>query len=61
MAHQPLAVGTTAVQPHHLGVGGSLINEHQPSRIKYTLFSHPAPPGASYVRALLLSRAQRFF
>jgi hypothetical protein len=54
-------VGATAVQPHHLGVGRGLINEHQPSRIKHALFSHPAPLGARYVRALLLRRAQRFF
>jgi len=29
-----LAVGATAVRPHHLGVGRSLINEHQPSRVR---------------------------
>jgi hypothetical protein len=30
------------VQPHHLGIGGSLIDEHQPGRIEQALFVHPA-------------------
>ena len=61
MAHQPRAAGAPAIQPHHLGVGGRLIDEHQPGRVKHALFSHPAPPGPRYVGALLLRRAQGFF
>jgi hypothetical protein len=60
-AHQPLTAGTAAIQPHHLGVGGCLIDEHQPGRVKQALFSHPAPPGARHVGAFLLRRAQGFF
>lgn len=61
MPHQPLGANATAVQPHHLGVGRSLINEDQSGRIKHALFSHPAPPRPCYVRAFLLGRAQGFF
>jgi hypothetical protein len=57
MIHQPLAADATAVKPHHLGVGGSLIDEHQRGRIKQTLFAHPASACPRYVRALLLRRA----
>src|ERR1700749_3753223 len=60
MIHQPLAADATAVKPHHLGVGGSLIDEHQRGRIKQTLFAHPASACPRYVRALLLRRAQAF-
>jgi ProP effector len=59
--HQPLAACATAVKPHHLGVGGSLVDEHQPGRIKQTLFAHPASACPRYVRTLLLRRAQAFF
>ena len=58
---QPLAACATAVKPHHLGVGGSLVDEHQPGRIKQTLFAYPASACLRYVRALLLRRAQAFF
>ena len=34
MVHQSLAAGATAVQPHHLRIGGSLIDEHQPGWIE---------------------------
>jgi hypothetical protein len=61
MAHEPLAAGATTMQPHHLGVGRGLINEHQPGRLKHALFSHPATPCARHVRAFLLRRAQSFF
>jgi hypothetical protein len=60
MAHQPLAAGATAVQPHHLGIGESLIDKKQPGRIKQALFAHPASACPSHVCALLLRRAQSF-
>ena len=44
MPNQPLAAGATAAQPYHLGVGGCLVDEHQPGRVKHALFSHPPPP-----------------
>jgi hypothetical protein len=49
------------MQPHHLGIGGCLIDEHQPGRVKHALFSHPASPRLRHVCALLLRRAQAFF
>ncbi len=61
MVDQSLAAGATAVQPHHPGIGGSLIDEDQPGWIKQTLFAHPASACSRYVRALLLGRAQSFF
>jgi hypothetical protein len=59
--HQSLAAGATAVQPHHLGIGRGLIDEHQPGRIEQALFAHPTSACPRYVRALLLCRAQTFF
>jgi hypothetical protein len=40
MIHQSLAADASAMQPHHLGIGGCLIDEHQPGRVKHALFSH---------------------
>src|SRR5437764_2627890 len=60
-ADQALAAPATAAQPHHLGIGGGLVDEHKVRRIKYALFSHPAPACPRDVRALLLRRAQAFF
>jgi hypothetical protein len=48
--------GPTAAQPHHLGIGGSLVDEDQVGRIKHALFSHPALARSRHVRALLLRR-----
>jgi hypothetical protein len=42
MIHQSLAAGAPTMQPHHLGIGGCPIDEHQPGRVKHALFSHPA-------------------
>ena len=58
---QPLATRSTAAQPHHRGVGGGLVDEHQPRRVKHALVAHPAAAGAGHVRALLLHRVQSFF
>src|SRR5262245_20217079 len=60
-ADQPLAARATAAQPHHLGIGGSLVDEDQVGRIKHALFSHPALARSRHVRALLLRRVQAFF
>jgi hypothetical protein len=59
--HQLLAAGATAVKPHHLGIGRSLIDEHQPGRIEQALFAHPASACLCHVGALLLGRPQGFF
>ena len=58
---QALAAPATAAQPHHLGIGGGLVDEHKVRRIKHALFSHPASPRARHIRALLFGRAQAFF
>src|SRR6516164_4517237 len=42
-ANQALTARATTAQPHHLGIGGGLVNEDQPGGIKHALFSHPAP------------------
>ena len=36
MIHQSLAADAPAMQPHHLGIGGCLIDEHQPGRVNRT-------------------------
>ena len=61
MIDQPNAARAAAARPHHGGVGRGLVDEHQTGRVKHALFSHPAPPGAGHVRALLLRRVQSFF
>src|SRR5215470_20288197 len=60
-ANQALAARATTAQPHHLGIGGSLIDEDQTGGIKHALFSHPAPARPRHARALLLRCAQAFF
>src|SRR6516162_583629 len=60
-ANQALTARATTAQPHHLGIGGGLVNEDQPGGIKHALFSHPAPARPRHVRALLLRCAQAFF
>src|SRR6516164_57229 len=60
-ANQALAARATTTQPHHLGIGGGLVDEDQSSGIKHALFSHPAPARPRHVRALLLRCAQAFF
>ena len=39
----------TTTQPHHLGIGGGLVDEDQSSGIKHALFSHPAPARPSLI------------
>src|SRR6266481_5834885 len=53
-ANQALSARATTTQPHHLGIGGGLVDEDQSSGIKHALFSHPAPARPRHVRALLL-------
>src|ERR1700756_5504766 len=60
-ANQALAARATTTQPHHLGIGGGLVDEDQSSGIKHALFSHPAAARPRHVRALLLRCAQAFF
>src|SRR5260370_28102840 len=57
-ADQSLAAWATAAQPHHLGIGGGLVDKHQPGRIKPALLSNPASACASDVGSLLFRRAQ---
>src|SRR5262245_35120953 len=59
-ANQALTARATTAQPHHLGIGGGLVNEDQPGGIKHALFSHPAPARPRHVRALLLRCVQAF-
>ncbi len=54
VVHQSLATDATAVQASHPGIGGSLIDEHQPRRIKHALVSHPASPRTRHAAALLI-------
>jgi hypothetical protein len=60
-ADQALAAPAAAAQPHHLGIGGILVDEHKVRRIKHALFSDPAPARSRHIRALLLRRAPAFF
>ena len=60
-ADQAFAARASATQPHHFGIGGGLVDEHQPGRIKHGLLSFPAPARPGDVLAFLLRRAQAFF
>ena len=57
----PVASWTAAIGARHIGVHGRLINKDKVGRIKQPLLAHPAPAGASNVRALLLAGVQHFF
>jgi hypothetical protein len=61
LGRSALAAQATAVQPHHLRIGGGLVDEHKMLRIKHALFSHPAPARLFLIRAPLLRRAKAFF
>ena len=61
VAVQSRAPQTTASQPNHLGGCGSLVNKHQPGRLKHALLSMPALSRAGHVRPVLLRGAQAFF
>ena len=58
---QPFTAGAAAPQPHHLGAGGSFVDEHQSGRIEHELFSPPASACEGHVRPLLLRGVQAFF
>src|SRR5258708_29667703 len=45
----------------HLGGDRSLINKHQPGRIKHALLSDPAPARPGHVGAMLFCRPQTLF
>jgi hypothetical protein len=60
MADQAFAARATAAQPDHFSVGGGLVDEYQPGRIKHGLLSFPAPARPGDVPAPVLRRAQAF-
>ena len=60
MADEPIAAQATAAKPQHFGISSGLVDEHQPSRIKRTLLSYPAPACQRHVGYLLLGRPQAF-
>src|SRR5262245_54612604 len=60
-ADQSLTARATAAQPHHLGIGGGLVEKHQSGRIKPALLSNPASARAGDVGAFLFRRAQTLF
>src|SRR2546430_11847876 len=59
-ANPALAARATTSQPHHLGIGGGLVDEDQSSGIKHALFSHPAPARRA-TSARSCSAARRLF
>ena len=52
---------TATPKPHHLGGDRSLVNKHQPGRIKHALLSDPAPARPGHVGAMLFCRPQTLF
>ena len=57
---QSFAAAATALQPHHVGAGSSLIDKHQPGGVKHTLLSDPAPAYPGDIRSFLFRRAPAF-
>ena len=60
-ANQALAAHATTTHPHHFRIGGGLVDEDQPGRVKQAPLPHPAPTRPRHVGALLLRRPQAFF
>ena len=54
----PRTLATT--HPHHFRIGGGLVDEDQPGRVKQAPLPHPAPTRPRHVGALL-SAARRLF
>src|ERR1700681_3311543 len=52
---------TATPKSHHPGGDRSLVNKHQPGRIKHALLSNPAPARPGHVGALLFCRPQTLF
>lgn len=59
--NHPLAAWSAAIEPHHVGTDGSLIDKDQMGGVKQALLSNPAPPCPSHVRPLPFGCLQAFF
>jgi hypothetical protein len=57
----PLAPGSTAAQPGHVGLCARLVDKDQPRGIEAPLPPPPCPARPRDVRAVLLARAERLF
>ena len=55
------AHATTTHSASFLRIGGGLVDEDQPGRVKQAPLPHPAPTRPRHVGALLLRRPQAFF
>ena len=60
-ANQPLAAGSTATQPRHLGVGTTFVDKDQTVGVKLGLVLGPCHACRSDIRPILLGRVQDFF
>jgi hypothetical protein len=58
---QSLAAQAASPETDHVGAGRSLIDEHQPRRIKKPLLANPPPTRSRHVGAMLLGCPQAFF
>jgi hypothetical protein len=61
VANQSSAPCTSAVEPHHLGGGGRLVDKHQSRWVKQALLSNPAASRACDVGSSLFRGPQAFF
>jgi hypothetical protein len=59
--NHPLATWSAAVEPHHVGTDGRLVDKDQMGGIKQALVSDPTPPCPSHVRPLPFCCLQAFF
>ena len=61
LGHQPLTARSPATDAGHVGLGPSLVDEHQALGIKTVLVALPPRPLAGHVRSVLLGRVKAFF
>ena len=59
--NHPLATWSAAIEPHHVGTDGGLVDKDQMGGVKQPLLSDPAPPCPSHVRPLPFGCPQAFF
>jgi hypothetical protein len=59
--NHPLATWSAAIEPHHVGTDGGLVDKDQMGGVKQALLSDPAPPCPSHVRPLPFGCPQIFF
>jgi len=59
--NHPLATWSTAVEPHHVGTDGRLVDKDQMGGVKQALLSDPAPACPSHVCPLPFGGTQAFF